>query len=124
MREGIERLTEYPTNGEPRCFITIHEGIGGWNSGMWCWTDMTEEDPDFKMEDGSTGFYEPWNTGFTNTSLGDGQRASAIAEAESWADAEELPIYLPECRRSAVGCHICPYKGQKPCEQCKDCPYS
>ena len=93
---ATERLTEAPRNGSPSHFVTIHEGIGGWNSAVWGWTDMSEEDPEFRMNDGSTGFYEPIQTGFTNTSMGDGQRNSAISEAESWAEAEELPLYIPE----------------------------
>ena len=96
----LERLKEYPRNGEPRSFVTIHHGIGGWNSGLWVWSEFTQEDvdqedthPDIKPGD---GFYEPWNTGITNTSLGTGLRKDAVAEALSWAESEELPVYIPE----------------------------
>ena len=92
----IIRLKEYPKNGTPRVFVTIHEGAGGWNSSVWAWCDMTEEDPDFRMVDGSLGFYEPLNSGLTNTSLGTGKREDAIDEAMDWARDEELPIWIPE----------------------------
>lgn len=82
----MEILKEYPTNGNPECFITIHEGIGGWNSGLWVWVESDKY---------GDGFYEPYNTGFTNTSLGTGLREDAIREAKCWAKDEELPLYIP-----------------------------
>ena len=99
----FEVLKEYPSNGKPRVFVTIHEGVGGWNSGVWGWNELTQKDidmpdthPDCRVGD---GFYEPLNTGFTNTSLGTGLRADAIREALCWAEIEEqLPVYIPGCK--------------------------
>lgn len=88
----FEILSSRPSNGKPRVFVTIHKGIGGWNSSVWGWTEL---DDGKKMNDGSTGFYEPRNTGCTNT-IGDGKRESAIREATSWARDEELPLWIPE----------------------------
>lgn len=75
-----------PSNGKPRVFVTVHKGIGGWNSSIWRWAG---NDPD-----GFPG-YEPMQTGFTNTSLGTGLRKDAVAEAKSWAKNESIPLYLP-----------------------------
>jgi len=98
----IEILKEYPREGAPSVFVTIHEGIGGWNSSVWGWTELTQNDidmpdthPDCRVGD---GFYEPLNTGFTNTSLGTGLKADAIKDAMGWAEDEETPIYIPECK--------------------------
>ena len=77
--------------------MTIHEGAGGWNSSVWGWEDMSDEGG-ITMQDGSTGFYEPLNSGLTNTSLGTGTRKAAIREAHSWAKHEEpMPLYIPGC---------------------------
>ena len=84
--EGLVILEEAPANGNPPLFVTIHEGIGGWNSSVWGWNDELGED---------AGFYEPHSSGNTNTSLGTGKKEDAIAEAKAWAIAEELPLYLP-----------------------------
>jgi len=83
----VERLKEHPRNGDPFMFITIHEGIGGWNSGVWRWAGDDV--------DGFPG-YEPEQTGSTNTSLGTGLREDAILEALSWAESDELPVYIPD----------------------------
>jgi hypothetical protein len=81
-------------NGTPRVYVTIHKGIGGWNSSVFGWTPCSEIDIE-QMEDGLSGFYEPLNTGFTNTSLGTGERDAAIQEARHWAECEDLPIWIP-----------------------------
>lgn len=85
-------LKEQPKNGNPKVFVTIHEGIGGWNSGIWRWAG---DDPD-----GFLG-YEPCQTGFTNTSLGTGLRDDAIREAKGWAEDEALPIWIPPSKENA-----------------------
>ena len=87
-----ERLNKYPRNGEPRTYMTVHRGAGGWNSGVWGWTELDNGET---MADGSTGFYEPIQTGFTNTSLGSGSREDALAEAEGWAVDEDIPLWIP-----------------------------
>lgn len=84
---GYRRLSEPPANGDPKVYATIHHGVGGWNSSVWGW----EADPDMP----SGGFYEPLNSGTTNT-LGRGTREEAVAEATSWAEAEGLPLWIPE----------------------------
>ncbi|MCK9435210.1 MAG: hypothetical protein M0R32_10445 [Candidatus Cloacimonetes bacterium] len=80
----LEMLKTAPRDGVPPVYVTIFEGIGGWNSGIFRWN---EED--------RFGYYEPENTGFTNTSLGDGLRESAIREAKGWAESDELPCWIP-----------------------------
>lgn len=82
----VEELNERPKNGNPRVFVTIHEGAEGWNSGVWRWAG---ED-----HDGFPG-YEPRQTGLTNTSLGTGLRDDAIIEARDWAERENLPLWIP-----------------------------
>lgn len=79
------RLKEIPRDGLPPIYITVFQGIGGWNSGIFEWNC-----------DGDFGFYEPQITGFNNTSLGNGSRKDAVREAISWAKAEELPYWIPE----------------------------
>jgi hypothetical protein len=61
-------------------YVTIYQPVGGWNSVLNVWNDE--------------GFWEPWQTGVSNT-LGRGTREEAIAEAKSWAECEELPLYIP-----------------------------
>ena len=78
-------LDKAPSQGNPVVYVTIFEGIGGWNSGVFRWTE----------EDGF-GFYEPQITGFNNTSIGTGLRDDAIREAKGWAEDEELPCWIPE----------------------------
>lgn len=80
----LEMLKTAPRDGVPPVYVTIFQGIGGWNSGVFRWN---EED--------RFGYYEPENTGFTNTSLGDGFRESAIREAKGWAESDELPCWIP-----------------------------
>ena len=80
-----EQLTKAPAHGIPPVYVTIHEGIGGWNSSVWGWT-VAEH----------ISFYEPLQSGFTNTSLGTGERDAAIREARAWAIDEDLPLWLPE----------------------------
>jgi len=82
----FEELTECPYNGSPKTYVSIHHGIGGWNSSIWKWAG---DDPD-----GFPG-YEPFQTGFSNTSLGTGEREAAIQEARAWARDEELPLWIP-----------------------------
>ena len=77
----MQVLTEEPQGGKPRAYISVYQSIGGWNSVLLVW------DPEL-------GFYEPYNTGMTNTSLGDGKRESAIDEAKSWAESEDLSLWL------------------------------
>ena len=48
----IEILKEYPREGAPSVFVTIHEGIGGWNSSVWGWTESTQY---IRQEDGILG---------------------------------------------------------------------
>lgn len=81
----VKELKERPSNGTPRVYVTIHKGIGGWNSSVWRWAG---DDPD-----GFPG-YEPSETGFTNTSLGTGKRDDAIRDARHWAECEDLPLWL------------------------------
>lgn len=85
-------LKNPPKRGFPRVFVTIHHGIGGWNSSIWGWTKLDDGE---LMADGARGFYEPLDSGFTNTSLGSGTRKDAIREAKSWAQDEDLPLYIP-----------------------------
>ena len=80
----LTELTDCPTEGTPPVFVTIHEGAGGWNSAIWEW----------EVVDGD-GFYQPCQSGFTNTGFGTGKREDAIAEAKGWAEDEGLPIYIP-----------------------------
>jgi len=61
-----------PSNGDPYSYVTIIQGIGGWNSCLMSW-------------DVECGCYTPWQTGVTNT-LGHGTKEEAIAEAKHWAD--------------------------------------
>ena len=82
----IERLTEPPADGKPPVYASIHHGAGGWNSSVWRWND---EEPD------CIGFYEPMQTGVTNTSLGTGLREDAVLEAESWAESDQIPLWIP-----------------------------
>ena len=82
---SFEILKNAPRDGVPPVYITIFEGIGGWNSGLFAWNF-----------EGDFGFYEPQITGFNNTSLGTGLREEAIKEAISWAKSEELPCWIPE----------------------------
>jgi hypothetical protein len=82
----VQRLTEAPRDGNPRVYISIHHGIGGWNSSCWRWAGDDE--------DGFPG-YEPLQTGYNNTSLGTGTREDAVAEATGWAEMEELPLWIP-----------------------------
>lgn len=77
-------LTQKPTNGNPQVYITIFEGAGGWNCGVFKW-----------VYDDFGGFYEPQVTGLNNTSLGDGSRDGAIKEAMNWAVNEDLPLWVP-----------------------------
>lgn len=77
----IERLDKEPMNGEPEAYITVYESIGGWNSVLMEW----QED---------YGFYEPWQTGMNNTSYGTGEYEGALREAEMWAWADELPLWI------------------------------
>lgn len=84
---SIERLTIQPTAGHPPAFVTVHHGIGGWNSSTWRW----EADPNVP----GGGYYEPQQTGFTNV-YGTGERPEAVKEAEGWAQDEELPLWIPE----------------------------
>lgn len=84
---GYRRLKERPAGGVPRVYVTIHHGCGGWNSAVWGW----EADPEVT----GAGFYQPLTSGVTNT-LGRGTREEAVAEAESWAEAEGLPLWIPE----------------------------
>ena len=84
---GYRRLKERPTGGIPGVYVSIHHGCGGWNSAVWGW----EADPDMP----SGGYYQPLNSGVTNT-LGRGTREEAVAEATSWAEAEGLPLWIPE----------------------------
>lgn len=86
----FERLAKAPSEGNPRTYVTIHEGVGGWNSGIWCWQVADNPTPGF------AGFYEPQITGFNNTSLGTGLRKHAIREAVRWAMDEDLPVWIPE----------------------------
>ena len=83
----VARLKERPTGGIPGVYVSIHHGCGGWNSAVWGW----EADPDMP----SGGYYQPLNSGVTNT-LGRGTREEAVAEATSWAEAEGLPLWIPE----------------------------
>jgi len=80
----IERLKECPCNGNPRVYVTIHKGIGGWNSSVRVWDDSA-----------SFAFYDVVQTGITNTSLGTGSREDAIAEAENWAECDGTPLWIP-----------------------------
>jgi hypothetical protein len=89
----FEILTSAPRNGTPPVYVTIIQGIGGWNSAVFGWSLL---DDGHKMKDGSDGFYEPLNTGFTNTSLGTRKREDAVKEARMWAQIEEdLPLWIP-----------------------------
>ena len=83
-----QKLEIKPSNGSPISYITIFEGCGGWNSGIFTWTE----------EDGF-GFYEPQITGFNNT-FGTGLREDAVKEAVSWARDEELPYWIPSGSQS------------------------
>ncbi len=83
------QLTVPPANGEPETYVTIHRGIGGWNSSVWKWQPPTE---------GGPGYYDCLQTGFTNTSIGSGSREDAVREATGWARDEELPLWIPEPR--------------------------
>lgn len=76
-----------PRRGNPPVYVTIHHGVGGWNSSVWGW----ESDPDMP----SGGFYQPLNSGVTNT-IGTGTRDEAVREATSWARSEDLPLWIPE----------------------------
>jgi len=73
-------LKKEPTDGKPKCYISIHHGVGGWNSNCKVWEE--EE-----------GFYDYYSTGLTNT-MGDGQKESAISEAMHWGFCEELPVFI------------------------------
>lgn len=91
---GYRRLKERPTGGIPGVYVSIHHGCGGWNSAVWGW----EADPEMT----GAGFYQPLNSGVTNT-LGRGTREEAVAEATSWAEAEGLPLWIPEGPGEATG---------------------
>lgn len=79
------KLEKAPQNGLPPVYVTVFEGIGGWNSVIFEWNC-----------EGDFGFYEPQNTGFNNTSIGTGLREGAVREAIDWAKSEELPYWIPE----------------------------
>lgn len=79
----LEMLKTAPKDGDPPVYVTIFEGIGGWNCGIFRWN--SEED---------FGFYEPQITGFNNTSFGTGLQKDAIREAIDWATDEELPCWI------------------------------
>ena len=49
----LEMLKTTPRDGVPPVYVTIFEGIGGWNSGIFRWNE----------DDGGFGYYEPENTG-------------------------------------------------------------
>lgn len=78
----IEFLDRCPTRGNPSVYVTIFQGIGGWNSGVFRW-----DEEEF-------GFYEPQMSGFNNTSIGRGDRKGAIIEAIGWAEDENIPIWI------------------------------
>lgn len=78
-----QRLKNKPCLGNPIVYITIFEGCGGWNSGIFRW-----------VEEEGFGFYEPQITGFNNT-VGTGLREDAVKEAISWSQSEELPYWIP-----------------------------
>ena len=85
-------LSKAPGNGKPRTYVTIFEGAGGWNSGIFRWQKC----------DDCYGFYEPQVTGFNNTSLGSGRREDAVSEARHWAENEGLPLWIPGHDKKAV----------------------
>jgi len=62
-------------------YTTIYQPVGGWNAVMMVWDEECE-------------CYLPAQTG-TNNTLGQGDREGAVAEAKSWADAEDV-LYLEE----------------------------
>lgn len=76
----ITRLTAAPDPAVYKRFIAIYRPIDGWNAVEYWWnSDM--------------GFWEPWQTGF-GPYYGKGAKAQAIANAISWADAEEKPLVV------------------------------
>lgn len=64
-------------------YITTYLSAGGWQSVMLTWEIFDDRDPD-------GGCYTPFQTGFNNTSLGDGSYEGACKEAEGWAEAEGM----------------------------------
>ncbi len=69
-------------------FVNVIEGCGGYNSCLWVWTEVEGSD--------EGGFYEPFNTGFNNTSLGSGLLCTAILEAKSWAESGKVKYKEPK----------------------------
>jgi hypothetical protein len=63
-------------------FIRIINTIGGHNACLMCWDDEMQT-------------HVPEQTGYNNTSLGDGTLRSAVREALGWAEAEEVEYRGP-----------------------------
>ena len=82
--QTMETDEEYTAMLDMRAaYVTVIHGIGGPNSCLMCW-------------DEDCGCHVPENTGYTNTSLGDGKLSSAIQEAKSWAADEGVEYKGPE----------------------------
>lgn len=60
-------------------YITIIQGIGGWNSCLMVWDEEMQT-------------HIPEMTGFTNTSIGSGLKTDAIQEAIDWAQSDEYRL--------------------------------
>ena len=56
-----------------RPFVTVYKPIAGWKAVLITWDEELDE-------------YIPWQTGY----FGYDDKAMAIADAKSWADAEEI----------------------------------
>ena len=64
-------------------YVGIIEGIGGFNSAVFVWDEEMQG-------------YDISQTGFNNTSLGNGSKERAIIEAKVWAKDEEIQYRGPE----------------------------
>ena len=65
---GGAEVSEHPS------FITVQQGMRGWFAVLMSWN--------------SEGFYEPWNSGDMSYST----REGAVADAQQWAEAEDLEV--------------------------------
>lgn len=62
-------------------YIKLIHGVGGWNSCLMTW-------------DHGCGCHTAFQTGENNTSLGDGSREGAVAEAKLWAECEGYELRI------------------------------
>ena len=77
LEELVKELRFRANRLEHPSYVTVIHGIGGYNSCLMTW-------------DEECNMYTPWQTGFTNTSLGTGLEKDAIQEAKGWADDEAV----------------------------------